>query len=57
MKNFNENFNSNANTYLTKKREKEPIQKENKYNYDKSYNYEKFPPYPKYNGFKNTIHL
>ena len=52
MKNFNENFNSNANTYLTKKREKEPIQKENKYNYDKSYNYEKFSPYPKYNGFK-----
>lgn len=52
MSNLKGNFNSNANTYLTRKREKEPIQKENKYNYDKSYNYEKYTPYPKYNSFK-----
>ena len=34
MNNFKENLNLNGNIYLARKREKEYIQKENKFNYD-----------------------
>jgi hypothetical protein len=55
MNNLKENLNSNGNTYLARKREKEPIQKENKFNYDnydKCYKYGNNGPNPKYNCFK-----
>ena len=55
MNNFKENLNSNGNIYLARKREKEPIQKENKCNYDNFNNYYKYGNYGpslKYNCFK-----